>query len=202
MKTLTQMLVEEQDFCTSDEIDLISLNKVVFYSLGGSSFSGKPPSSFGSAPTPLSSFGSAGRDHTEVKEFGISKFLEPSLPSGFSPIGPLADAGQYSYLGYNFSSLPKPPSSFGSAPTPPSSFGNGGSYNLYLSATESSYKIFDSEKGGAPLIRLDLNPHHGMPSKHLQFGEDFYTDRKGEEAVEIFSQILILNHKIRFPGEK
>ncbi|MFH0752343.1 MAG: hypothetical protein V1914_01970 [archaeon] len=59
-----------------------------------------------------------------------------------------------------------------------------------------------SENGGAPLMRLDFEDHHGMPKNHLQYGEHDYTGRHGNEAAEIFASVFVSNTKIKFPWEK
>jgi hypothetical protein len=74
-----------------------------------------------------------------------------------------------------------------------------------LIRTPKSYKIFESSKpisapeigssgprykSSAPLVRLDLEGHHGKPPQHIQFGKGEYTGREGSEAVEIFKHIV------------
>jgi hypothetical protein len=72
---------------------------------------------------------------------------------------------------------------------------------LNLDFTGKSYKILDSGKGGSPVTRLDLKPHE-FGNIHLQHGERDYFGRNGDEAADLFAEILRLNPKIKFPGEK
>ena len=59
-----------------------------------------------------------------------------------------------------------------------------------------SYKIIGS---GAPSFRIDREAHHGKPENHLQYGENLYTGRNGDEAFSILGEILRNNPDIRFP---
>ena len=85
-----------------------------------------------------------------------------------------------------------------------STFGSGSKSeeNLYLTASEKSIKIFSEEKRGAPLIRFDFSANHGLPAKHLQYGEKDYCGRSGDEAADILATIFVKNTKIKFPWEK
>ena len=69
---------------------------------------------------------------------------------------------------------------------------------LTLEQKGSSFKVFSPDTS-TPLLRLDLKPHEfGKP--HLQYGEDLFTGRTGEEASDIFAQILKTSrHNIRWP---
>ena len=90
----------------------------------------------------------------------------------------------------------------------PSSIGGGGSLrapsaprvgpsHLSLSGTGSSFKIF-GEPHSAPIVRLDLVPHHNKPEKHLQYGSGLYTGRHGKEAADIIGEIIKSNPYIDF----
>jgi len=84
-------------------------------------------------------------------------------------------------------------------PVIPSSFGSAGS-NLRLTGSQGGYKIMDKEKGGAPLVRLDLD-NHEYGDKHIQYGKKEFTSRVGNEAADIFAHILVSNPRIKFPGD-
>lgn len=70
-----------------------------------------------------------------------------------------------------------------------------------LLVTERSLKIFDPNVS-APLTRLDIKPHHDMPTPHLQHLEGEYFGRSRNEAADIFASIFVNNTKIKFPWEK
>lgn len=72
--------------------------------------------------------------------------------------------------------------------------------SLKLVGTGNSFKIFGGP--GAPLLRYDLKSHHGLPEKHLQYGENFYTGRHGDEAADIVAEIIRKNYKIKLPEIK
>jgi len=66
------------------------------------------------------------------------------------------------------------------------------SLNLKKEAVDGkSWKIFDESKGGAPLLRVDYEAHHGKPPAHLQYDKSFYTGRHGEEAFETFVDVFL-----------
>ena|SRR3989344_1671024 len=73
---------------------------------------------------------------------------------------------------------------------------------LRLEGGPRGFKIFEDSKGGAPLMRLDYPSLHGLPEKHIQYGEKDYTGRNGDEAADLLAEILRLNTKIKFPGEE
>lgn len=73
---------------------------------------------------------------------------------------------------------------------------------LSLIGSKKGYKIFDSNNGGAPLMRLDFDSHHGLPKNHLQHGEHDYFGRSGKEALEIFTEMYLKNKNIKFPWEE
>ena len=94
------------------------------------------------------------------------------------------------------------PSSFGCGT--PSNFGsNKEEYTITGNGnkTNTSFKIFSSEVD-APLTRLDLEGHHGMPIPHLQHLEKEFFGRGGNEAADIFADVFCKNTKIKFPWEK
>jgi hypothetical protein len=70
---------------------------------------------------------------------------------------------------------------------------------MKLTGTRGGLKI-QPIQGGTPIARLDFD-HHEFGDQHLQFGEKTFTGRKGNEAADIFAEILRLNPKIKFPGE-
>jgi len=69
---------------------------------------------------------------------------------------------------------------------------------LNLIGTGSSFKIF-TPKLSYPLVRFDLD-NHEFGEKHLQYGKEDYFGRSGNEAADIFAELLRLNPKIKFPG--
>ena len=66
------------------------------------------------------------------------------------------------------------------------------SVGKWLETPPRSIKIFDSDIK-TPLIRLDLVQHEKKPPFHLQYGDEFYTGRHGNEAVDIMGDILKKN---------
>ncbi|MBI4447913.1 hypothetical protein HY643_02950 [Candidatus Woesearchaeota archaeon] len=74
--------------------------------------------------------------------------------------------------------------------------------SLKLEVTKKSFKIFDEEKGGAPLARIDIEAHDGKPANHLQHGLSDYFDRHGDEAYDIIGEVFRLKTIIKMPWEK
>jgi hypothetical protein len=73
--------------------------------------------------------------------------------------------------------------------------------SLRVVGSPTSLKIFSSD-GGAPLVRIDYKQHEQKPPMHLQYGISDYTERTGDEAAEIFGEILRLNTKIKFSNDE
>lgn len=66
-----------------------------------------------------------------------------------------------------------------------------GNSNRYLERKPSSYKIFEIETP-QPLVRLDLNEHHGVEPLHVEFGKKYFPDSvsPGEQSVKYFNHIV------------
>ena len=208
-KTLTETIEKE--------IDLSEHSATEFYVFGSGSSSGFGGGYKGGVS---SMSGSPAFELNAPKLSG--SYSRPSMdspePSNLSFITKALEQQNEFKCNSSFGSAYKPKSDFGSAykldveklteqfraSRISSTFGSGSKSeeNLYLTASEKSIKIFSEEKRGAPLIRFDFSANHGLPAKHLQYGEKDYCGRSGDEAADILATIFVKNTKIKFPWEK